>query len=118
MVLNIDLAPSLLEAAGLPVPENMQGESFVPVLKSGSARGRKAWLYEYFKDFPYNVPGMNAVRTRTHVYIEYAGRKAPELYNVANDPRQKRNLIDTDEGLRALPELKKALEDLKKGKKL
>jgi arylsulfatase A-like enzyme len=118
MVLNIDLAPSLLEAAGLPVPENMQGESFVPILKSDSAHGRQAWLYEYFKDFPYNVPGINAVRTRTHVYIEYAGRKAPELYNVANDPGQKRNLIDTDEGLRALPELKKALEDLKKGKKL
>jgi N-acetylglucosamine-6-sulfatase len=117
-VLNIDLAPSLLEAAGLPVPENVQGESFVPILKSDSAQGRKVWLYEYFKDFPYNVPGINAVRTRTHMYMEYAGRKTPELYNVASDPHQKRNLINTDEGLRALPELKKALEDLKKGKKL
>ena len=52
------------------------------------------------------------------MYIEYVGGKTPEIYNVANDPRQERNLINTDEGLRALPELKKALEDLKKGKKL
>jgi arylsulfatase A-like enzyme len=117
MVLNIDLAPSLLEAAGLPVPENMQGESFVPILKSEASRGRKAWLYEYFKDFPYNVPGINAVRTESHIYIEYAGSKKPELFNVMDDPQQKRNIINTDEGLRVLPGLKKALEDLKKGKK-
>jgi len=117
MVLNIDLAPSLLEAAGLPVPEHMQGKSFVPILKSASAQGRKAWLYEYSKDFPYNTPGIEGVRTDTHIYIEYSSKRPPELYDVVKDPRQQRNLIDTEEGKRLLPEMKKMLGDLKKGKK-
>ena len=95
----------------------MEGESFVPILKSASTEGRKAWLYEYFKDFPYNVPTINAVRTPTHTYVEYGGRKSPELYDVVKDPREKRNLMGTPEGKKLLPELKKMLEDLKKGKK-
>ena len=118
MVLNIDLAPSLLEVAGLAVPQHMEGTSFAPVLKSASSPGRKAWLYEYSKDFPYNVPGIEGVRTNTHIYIEYLSKRTPEIYDLVNDPRQQRNLIDTDEGKRLLPEMKKMLEDLKKGKKL
>jgi N-acetylglucosamine-6-sulfatase len=117
MVLNIDLAPSFLEAAGLPVPEHMQGKSFVPILKSASAPGRKAWLYEYSKDFPYSVPGIEGVRTDTHIYIEYLSKRPPELYDMVKDPRQQRNLIDTEEGKLLLPEMKKMLEDLKKGRK-
>jgi len=118
MVLNVDLAPSLLEAAGLPVPEYMQGKSFVPILKSETSPGRNAWLYEYSKDFPYNVPGINAVRTQTHIYVEYSSKRPPELYDVVKDPRQQQNLINSDEGQRLLPEMKKMLEDLKKGKKI
>ncbi|UCD58132.1 MAG: sulfatase-like hydrolase/transferase [Candidatus Hydrogenedentota bacterium] len=117
MVLNIDVAPSLLSMAGLPVPENMEGESFEPILLSESAPGRKAWLYEYFKEFPYNVPECNAVRTDTHIYVEYAGKRPAELFDVINDPRQMQNLIDTSEGKRLLPELKPLLEGLKEGRK-
>jgi len=118
MALNIDLAPTLLEAAGLPVPENMDGDSLAPILLSGSAAGRKAWLYEYFKEFPYNVPENTAVRTDTHIYIEYVGGRLPELFDVAKDPKQKHNIIDTPEGQALLPELKTMLEDLKTGTKV
>ena len=113
MILNIDLAPSLLEMAGLPIPDGMEGESFVPVLKSRSAPGRKAWLYEYFRDFPFRVPSTRAVRTEKHVYIEFEGRRGPELYDLENDPLQSRNLIDTEEGKRVASELKKILESPK-----
>ena len=73
MIINPDLAPTLLELAGLPIPENIEGRSFVPLLGSATAPGRDAWLYEYFRDYPYNVPQHDAVRTRTHKYIEYDG---------------------------------------------
>lgn len=118
MTLNIDLAPTLLDLAGATVPEQMDGQSFLPILQSSSAPGRKAWLYEYFKDFPYNVPANKAVRTDTHVYIEFEGRRPPEMYDIANDPHQMNNLMNTEEGKKLLPDLKHMLEDLKKGEKL
>jgi arylsulfatase A-like enzyme len=117
MILNIDLAPSLLTLAGVPVRENTDGESFVPILQDASAPGRKAWLYEYFKEFPYNTPPLNAVRTETHIYTEYESRRRPELFDIVNDPRQQRNLMGTPEGDRLLPEMKEMLEGLKAGKR-
>jgi N-acetylglucosamine-6-sulfatase len=116
MILNIDLAPSLLAMAGVPVRENTDGISFVPILQDASAPGRKAWLYEYFKEFPYNTPPLNAVRTETHIYTEYESRRRPELFDIVNDPRQKRNLMGTPEGNELLPEMKEMLEGLKAGK--
>jgi len=113
MILNIDLAPSLLEMAGLPVPEGMEGESFVPFLKSRSAPGRKAWLYEYYRDFPFRVPATRAVRTEKHVYMEFEGRRGSELYDLKKDPRQLQNRIGTEEGKRVAAELRQMLEDSK-----
>jgi len=118
MVLNIDLAPTLLESAGVEVPASMEGRSFLPVLRSEDAPGREAWLYEYFKDFPYNVPAHAAVRTDTQIYIEYEGRRPSELYDLVRDPRQKENLLGTPEGDRLQPELEKKLEALKRGEGL
>ena len=112
MILNIDLAPSLLEMAGLPSPDTLEGESFVPVLKSRSFPGRKAWLYEYFADFPFRVPTTRAVRTERHVYIEFEGRRGSELYDMENDPNQSKNMIDTAEGQGIAEGLKGILEDL------
>jgi N-acetylglucosamine-6-sulfatase len=117
MVLNIDLAPSLLEMAGVPIPERTDGESFRPILSSASAPGRKAWLYEYFKEFPYNVPRLEAVRTETHLYAEYQGGRPPDLFDVVNDPREKHNLMGTAEGERLLSELKEMLEGLRAGRR-
>jgi len=71
-------------------------------------------MYEYFKDFFYKVPEIKAVRTNTHIYIEYSGRKPPELFDIVNDPRQRNNIIHTPAAKQLLPELKKMLEDLKK----
>jgi len=112
MIINPDLAPSLLELAGLPVPDDMEGRSFVPLLESAAAPGRDAWLYEYFRDFPYNVPPHVAVRTPSHKYIEYEGRRRPELFDLEADPREKTNLVGTDQGERLVKELKPLLQRL------
>jgi N-acetylglucosamine-6-sulfatase len=113
MTLNIDLAPSLLEMAGVPVPDSMEGRSFVPALRSGSSPGRRAWLYEYQADFPFRVPSSRAVRTKEHIYIEFEGRRGCELYDLLEDPRQRINLIHTAEGRKIARGLKAVLEDLK-----
>lgn len=93
MVLNIDLAPTILEAAGIKPDSSIQGRSILPVLKNPETPGREDWLYEYYVDFPYNTPGIKAVRTTKHIYIEYEGRRPPELYDIEADPRQMRNLV-------------------------
>ncbi|MFH1243001.1 MAG: sulfatase [Pseudomonadota bacterium] len=115
MALNIDLAPTLLELAGLPVPANMEGQSLAPILRNPQTPGRKAWLYEYFKDFPYRVPQMNAVRTDRYKYIEYEGSMEDELFDLVLDPKEKRNLMDEPEGRQLIPKMQSLLQQLKKG---
>ncbi len=115
MILNIDLAPSVLEMAGVPIPESMEGQSFVPHLRSSSSPGRKAWLYEYFGDFPFRIPATRAVRTERYIYMEFQGRRGCELYDLKKDPRQLTNRIHTDEGQRMAKGLKQMLEALMKG---
>ncbi len=117
MVLNIDVAPTLLEAAGVPVPAETEGESLLPILRSASAPGREAFLYEYFKDFPYRVPTTRAVRTRRFKYIAYEGRLGTELYDLVNDPGEQHNLTGTEEGRRKAGELKALMESLAAGER-
>lgn len=112
MMLNIDLAPTLLDIAGLPVPADIDGQSAVPLLTNGNAQGRDAWLYEYYKYFPENVPTMRGVRTRTRKYVEFEKGMRPQLFDLAADPAERNNLYGTAEGDRLLPELKAAMEDL------
>lgn len=118
MALNLDVAPTIMEMAGLPIPEKMEGQSLAPVLKDRNAPGRKAWLYEYFKDFPYNVPELKAVRTDRYKYVKYEGKRPDELFDLKNDPREKHNLMGTEEGKKVLPLLASMLDDLNKGVKL
>ncbi len=118
MILNIDLAPTLLDIAGVPIPKEIEGESILPVLKEKDTVGRKAWLYEYFKDYPYNIPTTFGVRTETHKLIEYEGRRKSLLYNIAEDPKEKNNLFGTKAGDALYPDLKAMLEALKAGKRL
>ncbi len=112
MVLNIDVAPTFLDVAGVPVPEDMEGASLLPILRSGSAPGREAFLYEYFKDFPYRIPPTRGVRTEKYMYIEYEGRRKPELYDMEKDPLQEENLMSTAEGSAKATELRRMFESL------
>lgn len=115
MVLNIDLAPTLLDMLGIPVPAAIQGSSLVPVMKNGNTAGRDSWLYEYFPEFPTHVPGMTAVRTDRYKYIEYQENvRKPELYDLKKDPGEKHNLMNSTRGKKLSGELGRELKRLKK----
>ena len=106
MVLNIDLAPTLCDFAGIPRPAHVQGRSWKPVVEGKDRAGRDSWLYEYNweKGFPWD-PTQVGVRTARHKYIRYpdVGNTDPgyplkgelpyeELYDLQNDPLEMRNL--------------------------
>jgi len=112
MVLNIDLAPTLLDLAGLPIPPEMEGRSMVPYLQDENTPGRSAWLYEYFPDFPYRVPGIRAVRSERYKYIEYQSDRPRELFDLSKDPREMHNLAQTPAGRDRIPALKALLETM------
>jgi arylsulfatase A-like enzyme len=114
MALNIDLAPTLLELAGVVRPAAIQGTSLVPILKSGTAPGRKAWVYELFRDFPFGgrVPPHKALRTGQYKYIEWQCCRDTELYDLKRDPREMHNLMGTPHGEKLAPRLKQQLAEL------
>ena len=114
MILNIDLAPTLLDIAGIDIPAGMQGLSIRPILQSSAATGRQSWLYEHFPVFPIPIPGITGVRTRRYKYIEYQNDKRPkEIFDLASDPKEKLNIINTEKGKRLEKQLKQELERLK-----
>lgn len=112
-VLNVDLAPSLLDLAGLPIPANMQGRSWAPLLKADDPQWRPEVYYEYFADYPYEVPPHQAIRTPDWLYIEYERGLPPELYSRANDPGQIYNLYGTADTNAVVGELSQALAELR-----
>ncbi|HZZ41579.1 MAG TPA: sulfatase [Tepidisphaeraceae bacterium] len=94
MVLNIDLAPTLLDFAGLPIPAEMQGRSFRPLLTNPDATWRHSFLYEYFHERGYASPYVLAVRTAAAKLVTYPGHPEwTELFDLSIDPGEKRNLI-------------------------
>jgi arylsulfatase A-like enzyme len=94
MVLNLDFAPTLLELAGVAVPEAMQGKSMVNLSQGKEVHWRKDWLYEYF-DYPgaEEVRPHRGVRTARYKYIHYfLDPQEYELYDLQNDPGELNNL--------------------------
>ncbi len=75
MVLNLDVAPTLLDIAGLPIPAEMQGKSMLPLAEGKKVDWRKDWLYEYY-EYPgfENVPPCRGVRTQRYKLIHYFTR--------------------------------------------
>lgn len=88
----VDIFPTVCEAAGLPVPDGLDGVSLVPLLKEPAAAwDRPAWSQVEFRD----APG-RSVRTNRWRYTEWgvAGSRGVELYDEINDPSEMRNLAD------------------------
>ncbi|MEO0450925.1 MAG: sulfatase [Pseudomonadota bacterium] len=112
VVANLDIAPTLLEWAGLSVPDHYEGHSMASLIaQSEDETWRDTLFYEYFweYDFPH-TPTTFAIRTPTHKLIQYHGVwDLEELYNIVEDPNELVNLIDDPEVTDIKIELRKAL---------
>ena len=99
LIQNIDIAPTILSLAGLDKPVNMDGQSFLPLLKGENTAWRDRIYYEYFWERPFpQTPTVHAVRTDKYKYIRYYGIwDINELYDLENDPMEMNNLIRSQE---------------------
>jgi N-acetylglucosamine-6-sulfatase len=116
MILNLDLAPTLLDITGITAPAVMQGQSWMGIL-DGSMKGRDSFLYVYFRE-PDNFkrPSVLAVRTRRWKYMVYpdlAGTPE-ELYDLEKDPDEIHNLAGDKTYAKTLEDMRKLLEKQKK----
>lgn len=102
-VLNIDIAPTIAELAGVETPE-VDGESLLPLITGSGPWSRNAFLLEHLGHrgpdrTGTGVPTYCAVHTAAYVYVVYEGG-ATELYDLRVDPGQLRNLAPgADRGL-------------------
>jgi N-acetylglucosamine-6-sulfatase len=95
VIANIDIAPTLLAAAGLQPPPAMDGRSFLPILRGESVPWRSTLLYECYweRNFP-QTPTMHALRGERWKYIHYQGIwDTDELYDLQADPLEMHNLV-------------------------
>jgi arylsulfatase A-like enzyme len=96
IIMNVDLAPTFLEIAGIPKPKQMQGYSFAEILKGNNTTWpREKVFYEYYWEaaFP-QTPTTFAIRTNQYKYIYYNGVwDINELYDLKADPYEMNNLI-------------------------
>jgi N-acetylglucosamine-6-sulfatase len=118
MVQTIDLAPTLLELAGVADTVKRHGRSLVPVLDGTASAWRSSVLLEYYSDrvFPrIRNMGYQAVRTERFKYIDYLELDGmDELYDLAADSLELNNIIDSPRGRAILPEVQAALARLQR----
>ena len=94
MTLNIDVCPTILEAAGLEIPPSMNGRSLLPLANGESVPWRREWFYEHL--FEHNrVPKSEGVHTGDWKYFIFPEAEPPheEMYHLAVDPQETVNLV-------------------------
>lgn len=107
----VDLAPTLLEAAGLPIPVGVQGRSLTPLLTGQTTRHRDSIYSEFFDSLAlYDPPPMaTCVRTERYKLVYYQKLSSGELYNLGKDPNETYNLWDSPSALSAREEMLRLL---------
>jgi arylsulfatase A-like enzyme len=116
MALNIDVAPTLLDLAGVSIPAWMHGRSFAPILTGTSIPWREDFLYEYY-EYPaeHCVRKNRGVRSRRWKLIHFWEQPQEwELYDLQNDPDETRNLAGSRAHSSTMRQLQSRLIELRR----
>ncbi|MGY6647695.1 sulfatase family protein [Wenyingzhuangia sp. IMCC45574] len=115
LVSNLDFAATFLEMAGVEIPEEVQGESLVPILKGKTPKDWRNSLYYHYYEFP----GWHMVHRHEGVYdgryklMNFYDLKEWELYDMKTDPNEMQNQIDNPAYAGVLKEMQVKLEELR-----
>ncbi|MVN20475.1 sulfatase-like hydrolase/transferase [Mucilaginibacter sp. HMF7410] len=92
-VMNVDIAPTMLDAAKVAIPKDMQGESMLPLFNNKKAKGRDEMYYHYYENGEHAVSPQFGVRTKRYKLIRFYKRVNNwELYDLQNDKGEMNNL--------------------------
>jgi len=93
IALNVDIAPTLLQLAGLPVPKTVQGRSLVPLLQGKDIPWRNDFLCEHLWNVKM-IPQSEAIRAGRWKYVRYFSQNPvyEQLFDLQNDPLEETNL--------------------------
>jgi arylsulfatase A-like enzyme len=114
LTLNIDLAPTVLDLAGVPVPSSMQGRSLVPLLKGKLPKDwRRDFLYEHHT-MAKIIPRVEGVRTERWKYVRWVNATPvwEELFDLSADLEETRNLAGERKYQKQLNTLRKRWQEL------
>lgn len=126
MALNIDVAPTIIDLAGLPVPADMQGKSLVPLLHNKTTAWREEFFYEHLYKVPEQwedtvgyIPRSIGIRTKDFKYLRYIDYQPfyEELYDLQNDPKERHNLANNPLYAAQLEKLRKRCEEMSQEKR-
>jgi arylsulfatase len=115
-VLNVDVAPTILAAAGLPAPSTMQGKDFAPLYLAASP---PHWRDEFFYEHPIvtnreRIPSSEAVVRKDVKYIVWPDWGYEELFDLKKDPLEEHNLAGDPSEASRLAELRGKLEEMRR----
>lgn len=119
IVLNIDMAPTLLELAGINIPQNMHGASLVPLFNGNAEDWRTAFVYEGLGTYGGAQPNLTVI-SKDYRYIntfenaELNTTIFEELYSQNGDVDEVTNLVSTKEGAIISKQLNSVIEHHKK----
>jgi len=114
LMVNIDWAPTILDMAGVPAPAEMQGASFLPLLKGDTKNWRKAAYYHYYEfPQPHHVYPHFGIRTEKYTLVRfYDQTNTWELYDLQKDPQEMHNLYGQAAYKQVTADLKQQLRQL------
>jgi arylsulfatase A-like enzyme len=118
-VLNIDLAPTIIAAAGEPVPSVMQGSDFSTLyLDKSETAWRQDFYYEHPTIFKSSfIPSSEALVTHSRKYIFWPEFQYEEYFNLKKDPCEEHNKIRNKEDQKTIQMMKKRFAELKESAK-
>ncbi|WP_447642535.1 MULTISPECIES: sulfatase family protein [Chitinophagaceae] len=112
-VMNLDIAPTLLQAGNATVSKDLQGQSFLPLLEHKDYCSRDAMYYHYYENGEHSVSPHFGIKTHRYKLIRFYKRvESWELFDLKKDPNERHNIYQTTEGKRLSKQLKRQLSDL------
>ena len=113
LLMNLDIAPTLLAAAGVTIPNDMQGQSILPLVTHEKAKGREALYYHYYENGEHAVSPHLGIRTGRYKLIRFYKRvEGWELYDLRKDPAEMQNLYGKKGYEKITADLKRQLDKL------
>jgi arylsulfatase A-like enzyme len=116
MVQNLDFAQTFLEAAQIDIPDDMQGESLMPLLTGDTANWNRDAVYYHYYEYPavHMVKRHYGIVTRDYKLVHfYYDIDEWELYDRKNDPQEMNNVYNDPKYEKIGEELKTKLKELR-----